>query len=205
MRQVMREERTQRLAKEWLAVLESAAPLPPEPLHDERRIVLEALDRLPRRHRLIITWMYIEGLRAEGIKERLESTFGKKLTDGAFRMAKHRARKALATLREISVRETGADSTQLTACLRGEEPLGDVGGHRLAMFREAYEALKPRLRRFLDLDMVEGASSAEIQRRMGLSHRALLRLRREALAALQEALAALYARRHLSEAKREAR
>jgi DNA-directed RNA polymerase specialized sigma24 family protein len=78
------------------------------------------------------------------------------------------------------------DSSSLAAYLRGEEPLGDVGGHDLAMFREAYETLEPRHRRFLDLDMVKGASPAEIQRRLGLSRRDLDRLKREALTALRD-------------------
>jgi DNA-directed RNA polymerase specialized sigma24 family protein len=105
MRRFIREERTQRLGKEWQKVLNGTSPLPPEPLQDERPIVLKALAHLPRRHRLIITWMYIESLSADEVKTRLEHTDGKKHTNGAVRQAIHRARKALAALREILARE----------------------------------------------------------------------------------------------------
>jgi DNA-directed RNA polymerase specialized sigma24 family protein len=70
--------------------------------------------------------------------------------------------------------------------LRGEEPLGDAGGHGLATFREAFETLDSRHRLFLELDLVECASAAEIQRRLGLSRQDLHRLKREALAALRD-------------------
>lgn len=105
MRRFIREEQTQRLAKEWLEVLEGTSPLPPEPLPDERPVFLKALSRLSRRNRLIITWMFVEGLSADEVKTRLEQTLGKELTDGAFRVAKHRARKALTELREALLRE----------------------------------------------------------------------------------------------------
>jgi DNA-directed RNA polymerase specialized sigma24 family protein len=83
-------------------------------------------------------------------------------------------------------RRAEMDSSRLAACLRGEEPLGDVGGHDLATFREAFETLEPRYRLFFELDMVEGASPAEIQERLGLSGRDFDRLKREALTSLRD-------------------
>jgi DNA-directed RNA polymerase specialized sigma24 family protein len=92
--------RAERWAKEWLPVLKGRRSLPKEPLENERPVVVKALARLPRRHRLILTWMYVEGLSADEVKERLERTYGRRLTAGAVRTAAHRARKALAGLRE---------------------------------------------------------------------------------------------------------
>jgi DNA-directed RNA polymerase specialized sigma24 family protein len=109
MRQAIREERTQRLAKEWLDVLKASVPLPPEPpLPNERPVVLKALARLPRRHRLIITWMFIDELDPAEVRERLQVDSGKPLSDVAFRVAKHRALKAFAALRESLAREAGS-------------------------------------------------------------------------------------------------
>ena len=94
MRPIIREERTQRLASDWVKVMAGEIPLPEEPLQDERPILLEALSRLSPRNRRIVRWLMIEELSDAEIKVRLG------LKDGAFRTAKHRARKAFDALRD---------------------------------------------------------------------------------------------------------
>jgi DNA-directed RNA polymerase specialized sigma24 family protein len=79
-----------------------------------------------------------------------------------------------------------ADRTRLAAYVRGEEPLvEDPADEDLTRLREACADLEPRHRTFLELDMVEGASPAEIQRRLELSPQRFASLKREAFTALR--------------------
>jgi DNA-directed RNA polymerase specialized sigma24 family protein len=89
-----------------------------------------------------------------------------------------------------------ADAHAVLSLMEGNTDTFDVTIHEQRrvdeLIRGALAQLPPRYRELMQLDIIENLSASEIEKRMGIqSHRHFLKLKREALAALRDAVKTL--------------
>ena len=81
-----------------------------------------------------------------------------------------------------------SEDSPLELYLRGERKLdrGEIGERDLARFRRAMNRLSPDHRRFLELDLIEGASPGQIELAMGLRPGSSKALKHAVMTALRD-------------------